>query len=844
MKELFMKKFKGVIFAILFVMLFTLATAAASDVNDTDTIGEVTEEPAIESVDVLKSTDTQIDENNSILAATDNDKLSAEYGSFKDLQDLINGAGEGATLYLDKNYYYDNTNTIEISKNITIDGRGHFLDGETKDRIFDMELAKDKRVVLKNITFKNGDVTWTSGGAIRCVGIIDNQASLFITDCEFYSNHADDGGAIYVEHINAYIQNSRFISNAADDHGGAIQFFTRDSTITGCYFENNRAKDYGGSIHFIGVNGDSRYIYEKRNRITLSTFRNNQADYGGALYINGLDNVVLSCSFYKNHADTDGGAIYGFTYGDGFDLIEDCVFEENSAEDNGGGLYLQEYEPHVYYCVFDKNTAVEGKDLYIDPIGSYQHHSYNHDLSFVSCIFLAKDTIYAAQAEYTGFNECWFPNGHEIKKPREDYIVNIYNEVTLKFEYVKNVDSPYVISGYFTFEKNFSETRNFPPREFSIETTTGTINTNKINIGLNKNSFEYTPDYAFDKGEITFKFRDYSYVFKFDQTPPDSFTALQTSVNQATESLVLENDFSYSETRDSHIGSEGILIDKSLTLNGNGHEINGNNRTAFKIDNSSAIVTFNDIIFVNCNIPINSINAQKVTFNNCTFEANHENIMINSDCEFNDCQFVYNVAQNTSILYVTGDCVLNGCQFLDNVAQNNPVMVIADDCVLNNDTFINNVADESLILLNSTSNVEINGSLFIQNDADKVIHAQKTLNSLNVINNIIINSESEYEIYAESQPHEYNLDYNWLGNTADNFNSPSKVNLETNNWYFLNMTLMHDYANVSLNNVYDNVNKKVIKNSSYTLSDISIRFVFVNMTSDQGSIGLGENLHF
>jgi hypothetical protein len=60
----------------------------------------------------------------------------------------------------------------------------------------------------------------------------------------------------------------------------------------------------------------------------------------------------------------------------------------------------------------------------------------------------------------------------------------------------------------------------------------------------------------------------------------------------------LEYDFSYSEIADSQIGSEGVLIDKSLTINGNGHEINGNNITAFKINNPSAIVTFNDIVFV------------------------------------------------------------------------------------------------------------------------------------------------------------------------------------------------------------------------------------------------------
>ena len=833
-------KYKAlVIFTILFVTLFTLATVAASDVNDTDAVSEVTDD-ITQDVDILKATDTQIDENSSILNAADEDTLSADEGSFRDLQGLINGAEEGSTIYLDNDYAFKDTGTVEFSKSITIDGRGHYLDGQRKDRIFDIELAKDKRVVLKNITFKNGDVSWTSGGAIRCIGIEDNEGSIYITNCTFDNNHADDAGAIYVEFTGAYIENCRFTNNAADDHGGAIVYYSRGSYITNSYFENNRADDYGGAIYFMECDGFPKDQYVRNNMVLTSTFISNNGNYGGAIYSNARHEIIRSCTFYKNNADEDGGAIYGFTNGNGEDIIEDCLFVENSAEDYGGAVYFCEYGPNIYYSVFDKNTAETGKDLYIDYCSAYYDFP-EHGPICISCIFLQRDSIYTDQSSFTGFHECWFPNGHDIQKGNEKKVIYMDNELNLKFEYVKNADSPSIVTGYFTFKQTSQDTFNVPLREFTIETTTGTINTNKINIGLSKNSFEYTPNYAFDEGEIKFKYRDYTYVFKFDQTSPDLFTALQSNINQATESLSLENDFSYSETRDSHIGSEGILIDKSLTINGNGHIINGNNRTAFKINNPSANVTFNDIIFVNCYIPINSINAQKVTFNNCTFEENHENIIINSDCEFNDCQFIYNVAQNTSILYIAGDCVINGCQFLDNLAQNNPVIVIEDDCVLNNATFVNNVAGESLILLNSTSNVEINGSLFIQNDADKIIHAKKALNKLDVTNNIIINSKSEYEIYAESQPHEYYLDYNWLGNTADNFNSLSKVNLDVNTWYFLNMTLMHDYANISLNNVYDNVNKRIIKNSDYTLSNISIRLGCVNMSSSQGSIDFGDD---
>ena len=837
-----MKSKMGVIFVILFVMLFSLAAVAATDVNDTNAVSEVTEDMT-QDVDVLKSTDTQIDENNSILAAADEDTLSADEGSFRDLQDLINGAEEGSTIYLDNDYAFKDTGTVEFSKSITIDGRGHYLDGQGEDRIFDIELGKQKHVFLNNITFKNGDVTWTSGGAIRCVSEQGNEASLDIVDCTFDNNHADDGGAIYVEYVRTNILNCRFTNNSADDHGGAIEFDVRESTIRNCHFEDNKAKDYGGAIYFTEHDGDPRERYSRSNVVRDSTFISNQGDYGGAIYTNGCHNEMINCYFYKNHANTDGGAIYAYAGVNGNDGVFQCVFLENSAEDDGGAIYAREYYPRIRYSVFDKNTAEVGKDAYMKYSlcsWDYPYKETDNQDTFASCIFFARDSIYTSFYAL-GFTECWFPNGHDIKQDKEWRKIYINNEMNLKLEYVKNVDFPYVITGHFTYVQTLSLWYNFFPREFTIETTTGTLNTDKISFDLNKHSFEYTPDDSIQNGEITFKFMSYEYVFKFDQISPVSFTALQSNVAQATESLTLENDFSYSAAVDSQIGSEGILIDKSLTINGNGHTINGNNRTAFKINNPSANITFNNITFVNCNIPINAINAQKITFNNCTFEDNSENIIIGCNCEFNGCQFIDNIANNTSILNILGICVLNDCYFLDNIANNTSILNVAGVCVLNNAKFVNNVGGESLILLNSTSNVEINGSIFIQNDADKIIHAKKTLNKLNVTNNIIINSKSEYEIYAESQPHECYLDYNWLGNTADNFNSPYKVNLDANTWYFLNMTLMHDYANVSLNNVYDNVNKRVIRNGGYTLPELSIGLYFVNMSGSLGSINFGDD---
>ena len=89
--------------------------------------------------------------------------------------------------------------------------------------------------------------------------------------------------------------------------------------------------------------------------------------------------------------------------------------------------------------------------------------------------------------------------------------------------------------------------------------------------------------------------------------------------------LILENDYKFKSKEDMDVAS-GIIINKNLIINGNGHAIDGAEYASILIiDEETADVTFNNINFVDAlDYAVTIKSAKSVTFNNCTFySSNH-----------------------------------------------------------------------------------------------------------------------------------------------------------------------------------------------------------------------------
>lgn len=227
-----------VVFTILLCcMLFSISCVMASDANDTgmatceNQINDVNDELiAASQGDVISSSDEEA------IAASREDLISAsDKGTFTELQNLIDGALDGATITLEKDYSYDNefnsTHGIVIAKNLTINGNGHTLNGLSKSRIlftlFGVE--QNNKITLNNIVFKNG-FTKFYGGAIL------NFADLTVNKCVFEKNYADTtaGAICSVGSLNC--KNSNFNKNTANGSGGAIFSLNLDAKVQ---FMNN-----------------------------------------------------------------------------------------------------------------------------------------------------------------------------------------------------------------------------------------------------------------------------------------------------------------------------------------------------------------------------------------------------------------------------------------------------------------------------------------------------------------------------------------------------------------------------------------------------------------------------
>ena len=176
---------------------------------------------------------------------------------------------------------------------------------------------------IKNSTFTNNStesnpVYENNGGAIYVYGtsglVGDN--TLKISDSLFESNHTNKtGGAIGVNNLGPSnfeieINDTTFTKNKSTGYGGAIDVTTGGTGNVTINFDNatfdgnESQKSDGGAI-----------AYEKgdiTSKIINSTFTNNTANNGGAIY-NGIKNLEISNTTFDGNKTNDGGkggAIY------------------------------------------------------------------------------------------------------------------------------------------------------------------------------------------------------------------------------------------------------------------------------------------------------------------------------------------------------------------------------------------------------------------------------------------------------------------------------------------------------------------------------------------------------
>ena len=292
-------------------------------------------------------------------------------GGLTELQILIRNTNDNSLIILDKDYVYmegvDTPNhgiIITDKKNIVIDGNGHTINGLGKTILFVID-QDATGITFKNMNIVNGysngnslydgagayvrgyDTTFNncnfinntgdgvgSGGALH---ISTSKAS--VVDCKFINNtHTfSSGGAIYWSNDNAYIKNTLFENNVAENRAGAILLHGSGNVIN-CTFRSNTAEAAGAILHYGDVDiKDSTFISNTalgeddqaiselyagggaiiagNGTISNSVFINNTAIGGAAIFITSVAAVVEKSLFINNTVTKGSGVVFSVVNG-------------------------------------------------------------------------------------------------------------------------------------------------------------------------------------------------------------------------------------------------------------------------------------------------------------------------------------------------------------------------------------------------------------------------------------------------------------------------------------------------------------------------------------------------
>ncbi len=323
-----------------------------------------------------------------------------------------------------------------------------------------------------------------------------------------------------------------------------------------------------------------------------------------------------------------------------------------------------------------------------------------------------------------------------------------------------------------------------------------------------------------------------------------SFKALNEIIFFSSDGEVIEltHDYIYS---DCDTITEGIVIPRKITINGNGHKIDAKGKTRiFNIPEGVSHVTVNNVSFINA----------KASYGSAIVIAHYSNYFNILNCNFTD-----NIATDYGgVIDCVGDyCTIDNCNFINNraVSKAGVIRYYHDNQAdIKNSNFINNkVADGSNgggVIYVDEGAVNIDKSVFINNVANdrsgSVLYTQK---SATITNSIFLNNPGAYSIYGGS---EVKLTNNWFGNTSNDYNSFADAyqtvsgvyNRTTlNNWLYLDIKFFDDYAIISLNNVYNKSDDSTSVISNYNLSELTLNVNSTTLSLSTDKVTLDSNGH-
>ena len=347
---------------------------------------------------------------------------------------------------------------------------------------------------------------------------------------------------------------------------------------------------------------------------------------GGAM----SDGTAINCTFINNTARY-GGAIYRTT-------AENCTFIHNEAEYWGGAAR----ESNTTNCLFLANNA------------GYSGGA-TYEGSARDCIYLSNNASANKDYDSTSNENCTFADSATLSVADFSTIINSGKKQMIN------------LTG------DGGDTLNNVPITVKLTKDGEEVGTYSglsgdgwaVNLSLGNYTAEFSVDYA------TVEPVSCAIIVAFDT----SFKYLDYLINEKylnNSTIYLGDDYKYIEDSDFEF-KEGIIINRTLTIEGNGHMINGSDLARIFKATQNAAVTFMNIIFANGNAGYGgyggAIWAEDSTAKavNCTFRNNNAyygGAIANAEAQ--DCLFEFNKARFYGGAINNGNAV--NCTFNSNEA--------------------------------------------------------------------------------------------------------------------------------------------------------------------------------
>jgi parallel beta-helix repeat protein len=242
-----------------------------------------------------------------------------------------------------------NTNLNFKGKALTlksVNGREHTtIDCQNNGRAFWFKEAEGADTIVEGFRVINCLIQPTSpfevvlGGALRCSG-----ASPTITNCEFGSNTAYMGGAIYLDLSRSILSDCILNENRALTIGGGMYISKSIAKISSCIINGNYATENSGE-------GGGVYLFYAEPTFSKCNITLNSALYGGGISSLSSNTIISDSSITYNDA-TLGGGFYHYS-----GRIERSTIANNHADDKGGGAYLVGTGATIFDCLIRNNTS-------------------------------------------------------------------------------------------------------------------------------------------------------------------------------------------------------------------------------------------------------------------------------------------------------------------------------------------------------------------------------------------------------------------------------------------------------------------------------------------------------